>query len=106
MGNVNGEKGGEWGLADAQVADAQVAASVACSSAQKKKERASAFPATSAHSARLTAVLSCPQDSWVTWGQSATLVPPLGRTMGRPVLPGVETRCLLCKEISTGITPH
>lgn len=33
MVNVNGEEGGEWG-----VADAQMAASVACSSAQKKKE--------------------------------------------------------------------
>lgn len=61
MVDVDGEKRGERG-----VAAAQRAAPVAWGGAQ---ERASAFLATSARPARLTAVSSRPQDSRVTRGR-------------------------------------
>lgn len=88
-------KGGEWG-----VKGTQMVASVTLGLSTKEERGASAFPATSADPTRLTAVLSCPQSSWLTRGAGHSAGTTSGEDPGRSELPCLGARCLLCKETS------
>lgn len=88
-------KGGKRGAKGAQMA-----AAVTQGPSTKEERGVSASPATSADPARLTAVLSSPQDAWLAQGHGAGATS--GQGPGRSELPCLGARCFLGKETSVG----